>query len=82
MLKLLLIYFASYIGCRLIIRFLKEQKMIDAKDDHKVACVLIAPLMFVGLIITTLFAYICKWSTKKKREDEFVNKYNKKLPEV
>ena len=82
MLKLILIYIASYIGSRLIVRFLKEQKMIDVKDDPKIACVLIAPLMFVGLIITTIFAYICKWSTKKKREDEFVNKYNKKLPEV
>lgn len=82
MLKLLLIYIASYIGCRLIIRFLKEQKIIDVKDDPKIACVLIAPLMFIGLIVTTLFAYICKWATKKKREDEFVNRYNKKLPEV
>lgn len=82
MLKLLLIYIASYIGCRLIIRFLKEQKMIDVRDDPKIACVVIAPLMFIGLIINTLIGYICKWSTKKKREDEFVNKYNKKLPEV
>lgn len=80
--KLLLVYAASYIGCRLIVRFLKEQKMIDVEDDPKIACVLIAPLMFIGLIVTTLSAYICKWSTKKKREDEFVNRYNKKLPEV
>ena len=56
--------------------------MIDVEDDPKIACVLIAPLMFIGLIVTTLSAYICKWSTKKKREDEFVNRYNKKLPEV
>ena len=82
MLKLLLIYIASYIGSRLIIRFLKEQKMIDVKDDPKIACIVIAPLIFIGLIVATLFAYICKWFTKKKREDEFVNKYNKKLPEV
>lgn len=82
MFKLLLIYIASYIGSRLIIRFLKEQKMIDVKDDPKITCILIAPLMFPGLIVTTLFAYIYKWSTKKRREDEFVNKYNKKLPEV
>lgn len=82
MLKLLLIYIASYIGCRLIIRFLKEQKMIDIEDDPKIACIVIAPLIFIGLIVATLFAYICKWSTKNKREDEFVNRYNKKLPEV
>lgn len=82
LIKLLLIYIASYIGCRLIIRFLKEQKMIDVKDDPKIACIVIAPLIFIGLIVATLFAYICKWSTKKKREDEFVNRYNKKLPEV
>ena len=82
LIKLLLIYIASYIGSRLIIRFLKEQKMIDVKDDPKIACVVIAPLIFIGLIVATLFAYICKWSTKNKREDEFVNKYNKKLPEV
>ena len=82
LIKLLLIYIASYIGSRLIIRFLKEQKMIDVKDDPKIACIVIAPLIFIGLIVATLFAYICKWSTKKKREDEFVNKYNKKLPEV
>ena len=82
LIKLLLIYIASYIGCRLIIRFLKEQKMIDVEDDPKIACVLIAPLIFIGLIVATLSAYICKWSTKKKREDEFVNRYNKKLPEV
>lgn len=82
LIKLLLIYIASYIGSRLIIRFLKEQKMIDVKDDPKIACIVIAPLIFIGLIVATLFAYICKWSTKKKREDEFVNRYNKKLPEV
>lgn len=82
LIKLLLIYIASYIGSRLIIRFLKEQKMIDVKDDPKIACIVIAPLIFIGLIVATLFAYICKWSTKNKREDEFVNKYNKKLPEV
>ena len=82
LIKLLLIYVASYIGCRLIVRFLKEQKMIDVEDDPKIVCVLIAPLVFIGLIVATLFAYICKWSTKKKREDEFVNRYNKKLPEV
>ena len=80
--KLLLIYIASYIGSRLIVRFLKEQKMIDIEDDPKIACIVIAPLIFIGLIVATLFAYICKWSTKKKREDEFVNRYNKKLPEV
>ena len=80
--KLLLVYAASYIGCRLIVRFLKEQKMIDVEDDPKIACVLIAPLMFIGLIVATLSAYIYKWSTKKKREDEFVNRYNKKLPEI
>ena len=80
--KLLLIYFASYIGCRLIIRFLKEQKMIDVEDDPKVACIAIAPLMFIGLIVSALMAYIYIWVTKKKREDEFVNRYNKKLPEV
>ena len=82
LIKLLLIYIASYIGSRLIIRFLKEQKMIDVKDDPKIACIVIAPLIFIGLIVATLFAYICKWSTKNKREDEFVNRYNKKLPEV
>lgn len=82
LIKLLLIYVASYIGCRLIVRFLKEQKMIDIEDDPKIACIVIAPLIFIGLIVATLFAYICKWSTKKKREDEFVNRYNKKLPEV
>ena len=80
--KLLLVYAASYIGCRLIVRFLKEQKIIDVEDDPKIACVLIAPMMFIGLIVATLSAYICKWSTKKKREDEFVNRYNKKLPEI
>ncbi len=82
LIKLLLIYVASYIGCRLIVRFLKEQKMIDIEDDPKIACIVIAPLIFIGLIVATLFAYICKWSTKNKREDEFVNRYNKKLPEV
>ena len=82
LIKLLLIYIASYIGCRLIIRFLKKQKMIDVEGDPKIACVLIAPLMFICLIVPALSVYICKWSTKKKREDEFVNRYNKKLPEV
>lgn len=82
LIKLLLIYIASYIGSRLIIRFLKEQKMIDVKDDPKIVCIVIAPLIFIGLIVATLFTYIYKWSTKKKREDEFVNRYNKKLPEV
>lgn len=82
MLKLILIYIASYIGCRLIVRFLKERKMIDASEDHPIACLLLAPMMFMGLLITTLCAFIAQWSTKKKREDEFVNKYNKKLPEV
>ena len=82
LIKLLLIYIASYIGCRLIVRFLKEQKMIDVKDDPKIVCIVIAPLIFIGLIVATLFAYICKWSTKKKMEGEFVNRYNKKLPEV
>ena len=80
--KLLLIYIASYIGSRLIVRFLKEQKMIDIEDDPKIACIVIAPLIFIGLIVATLFTYICKWSTKNKREGEFVNRYNKKLPEV
>ena len=80
--KLLLIYIASYIGSRLIVRFLKEQKMIDIEDDPKVACIAIAPLMFIGLIVSALMAYIYIWVTKKKREDEFVNRYNKKLPEV
>ena len=82
LIKLLLIYIASYIGCRLIVRFLKEQKMIDVEDDPKVACIAIAPLMFIGLIVSALMAYIYIWVTKKKREDEFVNRYNKKLPEV
>ena len=82
LIKLLLIYIALYIGSRLSVRFLKEQKMIDAENDPKIACVLIAPLMFICLIVPALFVYICKWSTKKKREDEFVNKYSKKLPEV
>ena len=82
LIKLLLIYIASYIGSRLIIRFLKEQKMIDVKDDPKIACIVIAPLMFICLIVPALSVYICKWSTKKKREDEFINRYNKKLPEV
>lgn len=80
--KMLLVYAASYIGCRLIVRFLKEQKMIDVEDDPKVACIAIAPLMFIGLIVSALMAYIYIWVTKKKREDEFVNRYNKKLPEV
>ena len=80
--KLLLIYFASYIGCRLIIRFLKEQKMIEDSDDPKDACIAIAPLIFIGLIVGALMTYIYTWATKKKREDEFVNRYNKKLPEV
>ena len=79
---MLLVYAASYIGCRLIVRFLKEQKMIDVEDDPKVACIAIAPLMFIGLIVSALMAYIYIWVTKKKREDEFVNRYNKKLPEV
>lgn len=82
MLKLILIYIASYVGCRIIIRFLKERKMIDASEDHQVACLLLAPMMFIGLIITTLCAFIAQWTSKKQREDEFVNKYNKKLPEV
>lgn len=82
LIKLLLIYIASYIGCRLIIRFLKEQKLLKDRDDPKVACIAIAPLMFIGLIVSALMAYIYIWVTKKKREDEFVNRYNKKLPEV
>lgn len=82
MLKLILIYFASYVGCRIIIRFLKERKMIDASEDHPIACLLLAPMMFIGLLITTLCAFIAQWTSKKQREDEFVNKYNKKLPEV
>ena len=82
LIKLLLIYFASYIGCRLIIRFLKEQKMIEDSDDPKIACVLIAPLMFISLIVTTLLLIFVNSLPKKKREDEFVNRYNKKLPEV
>ena len=82
LIKLLLIYIASYIGCRLIIRFLKEQKLLKDRDDPKVACIAIAPLMFIALIVSTLMAYIYIWVTKKKREDEFVNRYNKKLPEV
>ena len=82
LIKLLLIYIASYIGCRLIIRFLKEQKLLKDRDDPKVACIAIAPLMFIALIVSTLMAYIYTWVTKKKREDEFVNRYNKKLPEV
>lgn len=80
--KLLLVYAASYIGCRLIVRFLKEQKMIDVEDDPKIACVLIAPLMFIGLIVATLLLIFVNSLPKKKREDEFVNRYNKKLPEV
>lgn len=82
LIKLLLIYFASYIGCRLIIRFLKEQKMIEDSDDPKDACIAIAPLIFIGLIVGALMTYIYTWATKKKREGEFVNRYNKKLPEV
>ena len=82
LIKLLLIYIASYIGCRLIIRFLKEQKMFKDMDDPKVACIAIAPIIFIGLIVSALFAYIYTWATKKKSEDEFVNRYNKKLPEV
>ena len=80
--KLLLVYAASYIGCRLIVRFLKEQKMIDVEDDPKIACVLIAPLMFIGLIVATCLLIFVNGLPKKKREDEFVNRYNKKLPEV
>ena len=82
LIKLLLIYIASYIGCRLIIRFLKEQKMIEDSDDPKDACIAIAPLIFIGLIVGALMTYIYTWATKKKREGEFVNRYNKKLPEV
>lgn len=82
LIKLLLIYFASYIGCRLIIRFLKEQKMIKDRDDPKIACIVIAPLIFIGFIVSTLMACIYACATKKKRKDEFVNEYNKKLPEV
>ena len=82
LIKLLLIYFASYIGCRLIIRLLKEQKMIEDSDDPKDACIAIAPLIFIGLIVGALMTYIYTWATKKKREGEFVNRYNKKLPEV
>lgn len=82
LIKLLLIYIASYIGCRLIIRFLKEQKLFKDMDVPKVACIAIAPLMFIGLIVSALMAYIYTWASKKKREDEFVNRYNKKLPEV
>ena len=82
LIKLLLIYIASYIGCRLIIRFLKEQKLLKDRDDPKVACIAIAPLIFIGLIVSALMAYIYIWVTKKKREDEFVNRYNKKLPEI
>lgn len=84
LIKLLLIYFASYIGCRLIIRFLKEQKLFKDMDVPKVACIAIAPLMFIGLIVSALMAYIYAWATKKKkkREGEFVNRYNKKLPEI
>ena len=82
LIKLLLIYFASYIGCRLIIRFLKEQKLFKDMDVPKVACIAIAPLMFIGLIVSALMSYIYTWASKKKREDESVNRYNKKLPEV
>ena len=82
LIKLLLIYFASYIGCRLIIRFLKEQKLFKVMDVPKVACIAIAPLMFIGLIVSALMSYIYTWASKKKREDESVNRYNKKQPEV
>ena len=82
LIKLLLIYIVSYIGSRLIIRFLKEQKLFKDMDDPKVACIAIAPLIFIGLIVGALMTYIYIWATKKKREDEFVNRYNKKLPEV
>ena len=82
LIKLLLIYFASYIGCRLIIRFLKEQKLFKDMNVPKVACIAIAPLIFIGLIVGALMTYIYIWATKKKREGEFVNRYNKKLPEV
>ena len=82
LIKLLLIYFASYIGCRLIIRFLKEQKLFKDMDVPKVACIAIAPLMFIGLIVSALMSYIYTWASKKKREDESVNRYNKKLPEI
>ena len=80
--KLLLVYAASYIGCRLIVRFLKEQKMIDVEDDPKVACIAIAPLMFIGLIVATCLFIFVNGLPKRKREDEFVNRYNKKLPEI
>ena len=80
--KLLLVYAASYIGCRLIVRFLKEQKLFKDMDVPKVACIAIAPLMFIGLIVSALMSYIYTWASKKKREDEFVNRYNKKLPEI
>ena len=80
--KLLLVYAASYIGCRLIVRFLKEQKLLKDRDDPKVACITIAPLMFIGLIVSALMSYIYTWASKKKREDESVNRYNKKLPEI
>lgn len=86
LIELLLIYLVSYIGSRLIIRFLKEQKMIKDRDDPKIACIVIAPLIFigfiVGFIVSALMACICLLATKKKREDEFINKYNKKLPEI
>ena len=56
--------------------------MIEDSDDPKDACIAIAPLIFIGLIVGALMTYIYTWATKKKREDEFVNRYNKKLPEV
>lgn len=56
--------------------------MIEDSDDPKDACIAIAPLIFIGLIVGALMTYIYIWATKKKREDEFVNRYNKKLPEV
>lgn len=90
LIEILLIYLVSYIGSRLIIGFLKEQKMIKDRDDPKIACIVIAPLIFIGFIVSALIfqgasalmACICLLATKKKREDEFVNKYNKKLPEI
>lgn len=56
--------------------------MIEDSDDPKDACIAIAPLIFIGLIVGALMTYIYTWATKKKREGEFVNRYNKKLPEV
>ena len=64
--KLLLVYAASYIGCRLIVRFLKEQKMIDVEDDPKIACVLIAPLMFISLIVATCLLIFVNGLPKRK----------------